>query len=360
MRYFLVNNDYHLYDLSSLQYKKKDGDTLIKVPHSLGDELYDLSFDHILEFRHFYLGLKSLFNYGKIKQSHRAIDKLLRVENGDILFVYTDNEILNQYIISKFYNKKCKVYMLEDGLATALVYNLSPKKLPFKEYLKLQILKYLYGYTFTSVVFENKNYYPVINEEFITSILFYLKTSINRNIPVKYLKNNVNRLPTLNPNVALFLNQDTYRFDQTEESYFEDLTKIFLQIHKNFKQIVFKFHPREAAEFKIKIKNVLSNYPNIQYIDTFASVESIISNFSPKYAISYYSSSLKNLFFFGIQPVFIYHLLPTISNNEFSKILNKYLKNLNYNFPKSLQEINVEYQSGLTIPNQTLTIDNLA
>ncbi|MGE6220118.1 polysialyltransferase family glycosyltransferase [Nubsella zeaxanthinifaciens] len=359
MIYFLINNNYHFYDLELLIKDSEFECALIQVPHTLAIVTENPRYSKIYNFEYFYKGFLSLFNFKKISKIHKQVDIEIKVHKEDVLFVYSDYEILNQYIIAKFKKAGCKVYILEDGLATALVYNLTTKPLPFKQRLELLIFRYLLGYSYTEMVFENENYYPVINDQYVDGVCFYLETKIKRNIPIYYLKNNTKRLEHLQDNVAVFLNQDTYLFDQSEESYFEDLQLIFSQISKNFSKIIFKFHPRETEEKKKQIKLALNNYVNIEYIENKIAVEDLIRSINPKYAISYYSSSLKNLFFLGVEPVFIYHLLPSISNNEFSIILTKYLTNLNYTFLNSFEELSPKYNTNLSMVAVTNQLKDL-
>jgi hypothetical protein len=58
------------------------------------------------------------FKPENIKNIFQRVDNTLFINNSDILLVHTDMDILNQYIIQKFYQCGARVYLLEDGIAT--------------------------------------------------------------------------------------------------------------------------------------------------------------------------------------------------------------------------------------------------
>jgi hypothetical protein len=64
----------------------------------------------------------------------------LFINNSDILLVHTDMDILNQYIIQKFYQCGARVYLLEDGIATITQFNMKEDRAEWKDNLRCLLL----------------------------------------------------------------------------------------------------------------------------------------------------------------------------------------------------------------------------
>ena len=127
---------------------------------------------------------------------------------------------------------------------------------------------------------------------------------------------------------------------------------------ENFEKIYFKFHPDEInSGIELKISAALSNYKNIEFVAIEEIIEQVIGSYKARFMISYFSSSLKNLFFYGLEPIFISHLIFFLKDIRVIVQYNTYLKTLNYNFVSSFKDINPRYHSDLTVKDTISIID---
>jgi hypothetical protein len=293
-----------------------------------------MSFFHIFTFFH------------ENKKIFRKIDKELCVSKNDILFAYTEYDLTNQYIIEKFNKSEAKVYLLEDGAATAYLFMSVKHKISIKNYIRTVVLKLLYGRYNTRLLFDGNSIFPMLKDRCINGACFYLiPTKINRNIKVYQIKNCIKKMDFSNPNVAIFLNQDIYHFYEDFDNYLETLNNITRQLSITFDKYYFKFHPREPVDKIDQIREIITKNKGI-IIDSKDTIEGIVSEYKPKYAVSFFSSSLINLAFMGIEPMFLHRFITDYKNKQVLKHFDSYLNSLNYNFISSVEQINPNYESG--------------
>lgn len=342
MIYFLVNNNYHMLDVNEhckelVEYKK----SLIQIPHTLDIITSNESFVNILTYETTFTGILNFFNIYKVKEKEREIKKSLNITSDDILFVYTEYEVLNQYIIYLFKKANAKVYIIEDGgFPTYLTFSVkNDDKLSFKQSVKKIYLNYFLGYDFVEFLKYNNIVFPLINEKFIDGVLLYLDVDIIRNIKKFIISKNQNKL-SLDDDIAIFLNEDMYSHYCTKEEYIKILENILLNMSKKFKKVYFKFHPRETAENKQWQLKVINQLSKITVIEENMPVEILLEKYNAKYIFSFLSAALLNVNAMGVVPIYIYHLYPDISNNSVFKYISLILNKANYKFMKADFNIN--------------------
>ncbi|MBC6110548.1 polysialyltransferase family glycosyltransferase [Pedobacter fastidiosus] len=359
MIYLLVNNDYHLYDFQNLAHSFEIGEiTLIKVPHNLGKGKINRTFKSEFTYPYFFSGLKSILNYGTIKKVQGQIDDDIFPNSGDTLLVYTEYELLNQYIIQKFADVNANIWLMEDGLATMALFNMKSEKLPFKLQLLQLVMRKIYGYKNLEMIYDGANGFPIMKDLLFRGVLVSLGKKIKRKIPLIRVSKNIEKMDALKANAAIFLNEDLYNFYCDFPTYIHYLSEFLTEASANFEVLFFKFHPRETEELKKSISQILLNYPNVIIIEqSELLIEEIIDQYRPKFAISFLSASSINLSFFGLEPVYIYHLFEQLSCNSVIDGLTAYLKSINYNFVPNLAAIRVDFNSNLKLEgNEVKTI----
>ncbi|MDQ5929211.1 MAG: hypothetical protein QG594_989, partial [Bacteroidota bacterium] len=141
MIYFLINNNYHLYDvklhLNNLANFKV---SLLQVPHTLDEITNDIAalFVEVFTFQRLIESKLNYVNIFRLSKLYKNIKNSLHIGSNDVLFVYTEYELLNHYLIACFKNAGAKVYIIDEGIATYLTYSmLSDKPVPVKERFKL-------------------------------------------------------------------------------------------------------------------------------------------------------------------------------------------------------------------------------
>lgn len=333
MIYFLVNNSYHFLNIcehcdSLKDYKK----SLIQVPHTLDKINTNKYFVDIFTYETPFKGIKDLLNLYKIKQIEKKIKDDLHIKESDILFVSTEYEILNQYIISLFKENNARVYILDEGLPTYITYGVkSENGLPLKEKIKFLYIKYILQYSFVEYLYINNLVYPLINEKYIDGVLLYLDVDIVRDIKKYTISRNIEKL-SLNSNNVIFLNAKIYSYYCTKDEYANILEDILFKMNNCFEQTYFKFHPRESEEDKIWQLKIINKFDNVKIIKENLPIESLLVQYDSKYIFSFLSAALLNLNAIGAIPVYIYHLYENISKNSVFKQIEIILINAEYKF----------------------------
>ena len=343
MIYFLVNNNYHLIDVyehcNNLKDYKK---CLIQIPHTLDTIDNNKNFVDIFTYKTPFEGVKNFFNIFNIKKIERQIKKKLIINKDDILFVYTEFEILNQYIISLFKKAGARIYILNEGFATYLTYGVkSESNLPIKYKMKLFYTKYIIGYNFVKYLYYNNLVFPQIADKYIDGVLLYLNVNILRNISKTVITKNTRKL-VLNEKKAIFLNEMMYKYYCSNEEYKDILDDILFRISTSFEEVYFKFHPRETEENRKWQIEIINKFDNIQIIKENLPFENLLYKYNSKYIYSYFSAALFNVNAMGAIPVYIAHLYENISQNDIVQQINTILENSGYKFINKTFD-NIEY-----------------
>jgi hypothetical protein len=348
--YFIVNNNYQYYDFAGhLSTLKSDEVCLIEIPHTLDERQH--------------VGLKSIFTYSSsakykiTKQIVSYISSIRRINNEitpkstDTLFFYTEYEILNQYLVSRFKDIGARIFLIEDGgFGTYVPFRVVASEiLTFKEAIKMAIYRRLPG--LSNICFHklNGHIFPRLPDNRIDSVLLYYPLKIARTIDVKLLKRPYQKPLHIVPNRVIFLNEALYEIYQDSGSYLHGLEQIISHLCKAFDEVIFKFHPRETLEWRQKIRDVvLSRYSKVCIIEENFAIEEVIEAYVPSVAASYFCSALLSLCDRGIQPLYLYHLIPEIEKQPVFIETTKILTEMGYIFVKNWSNIDSTYKSGLT------------
>jgi hypothetical protein len=365
MIYILINNDYQFYDLNNWINDFKDDEiTLIQIPHKLNplNNNTDHRFSNVFCFKSYFNNLFFLFNFFKINKIHNEIIKRISPQKSDILFIYTEYEILNQFIINIFYKAKAKIYLIEDGLATMTMFNIVNPKADIRSIMKAALIKSIFWNKYKYLRIINcPDQTPIMSDFIFNGVFVKFGKSIKRNIKlINYKPNSTTSLneKNFNQNAAIFLNNDLYTFFCTYNEYIKYLHNSISAINEKFDVVYFKFHPRETNFYKEKISLEISRYKNIVVIQSEEIIEKTIQDYMPKFAFSHLSASLINLYFLGIEPIFLLNMEKDLIKNKFVAEINNYLINIKYNFLNNYNEITNTYKSGLYVDNKSTSIYN--
>lgn len=342
MVYFLINNDYHLYmDLMLAKQLSKFRIGLIQVPYSLNVVENNNIFSKVYLFN--YKILPSLREFilhpCRIRKIFNNIDKELVPEPGDILLVHTEIDLLNQYIIQKFYNANNKIFLLEDGTATMCYYNIITHNTSIKERLKTFILKKFYRFKYTSI----KNYgceiLPAMEDSIFSGVIVNFGNTIKRNIPLYKLTQAKNPFEILYDKGAVFFNQPLYFWYISEKEYISYINDLLI-ISQSFTPFYFKFHPADTDSMKFSITKLINEkYSNVIIISDNDIAENIINKYPVKYSVSFNSTAVLNLIDKNIVPVFLNNQFNILYPNESFTVFENFLKAINCYTPSSLAEV---------------------
>lgn len=342
MIYFLVNNNYHVnldMKLAKELVNYKLG--LIQVPYSL-DVIKESDFfsDIYIYEERLITSFKNIFcKPKKIKNIFQRVDNTLFINNSDILFVHTDMDILNQYIIQKFYQCGARVYLLEDGIATITQFNMKEDRAEWKDNLRCLLLKYIYKLKYLKII-----KYGVLNqavmEDFIfNGVIVNHGDTIKRKIPLFKLISDQKQITVVHENGAIFFNQPLYLFYLSEDKFINYLED-FLATSYNFSPFYFKFHPSDTESFKSSISELIKcKFENIKVILENDIAEEIVFKYPVRYAITISSTAAFNLMNSGIVPIYLNEMLNNRHPDEAFNAFSKFLESINCYVPKKLEEI---------------------
>lgn len=356
MLYFLINNNYHFNDFAShLHVLSLNNLALIEIPHTLDDKEHNNITVYRYELAKIQGFISQIFNY--IYQTNK-IDREILPGKDDILFLYTEYEILNQYIALKFKQVGARIIMIEDGgFGTYVPFRFTESEsLSLREWTKKTIYRCLPGLAKICFFKLNGIIFPRLNDDVIETLCIYNPVVLKRKIPTKLIIRNVDKLMEQVPGRVIFLNEAIYQFYQNDIDYIYGIKILLAGLSRGYNEVFFKFHPRETLEWRKRISNeVLSLYSDIHIIEEEIPIETLIEKYRPTAAASYFCSALLTLADRGIEPLYLYHLIPDLQNQPVFRETTIILQELGYKFINNIDEISPNYVSGIVKSDQDHT-----
>ena len=260
-------------------------------------------------------------------------------------------ELLNVYIANRFYQAGAKVLLIEDGgLATYVPFcTLASERVTLRESAKLLFLRLLYSYW--DLRFHKVYGYPYryMQDNKLSGILIYQPVTLKRNVRSYLIKRPPQRKVEVTPRRAIFLNAYIYKLYQNFDDYIIGLQKILNYLCENFDSVFFKFHPSEGESERVEIiSKVLKFYPMVKIILDDRAIEEIVDEYKPEVAASHFSAGSFNLLYQGVEPLFLYHLLPDLQQQPIFIAVTEILISLGYNFVDESPLLGRSYSSGLS------------
>lgn len=347
MIYLLINNNFHYYDLSlHLEALSWAEVSLIAVPHKLDADYVDGSFKKKYNFDTPFKGVKGYLDRRTIHDSQESICSQIKPGPEDVLIFYTEFELLNQFIVSLFKKSGAKVFLLEEGLPTYINFcTESTTALSLKYKLKLAYIHNVLRYEYVDYLSLNGFGYPRIRDSFIDGVLFYFNTHVNRDVPNYRISKEVETMSSTDPTKVIFLNEGLYLYYMGWDVYIDELKRVISALSHQFETVYFKYHPKENAKSKVRIRQALEGFSNVQFIEATTPIETLIVELQAKHAVSFFSAALMNLHVMGIDPIYIYPFIPSLQKLDIIKTIHGFLESINYIFPNSLDELKLETTS---------------
>lgn len=351
MIYFLVNNDYQLLDARNhakvLRLRGQES-TLIEVPHMLQEGNRGDGFHQLYNFptplkSHGWIGA-----WWRYFGACREVNRQLAPKAGDTLFLYTEYELLNHFIANRFKQAGARVFLLEDGgVGTYIPFSVpSQEKLTLKEHIVALMTICLPGLHRTTFHKLNGIVFPWMEDRKIDGVCTYRPLHIIRHIPVHVLNGPIReRLKTI-PGRVLFLNERMYDDYQNATEYMHGLETIMRALDKGFDEVLFKFHPREKQSWRGRITELLtSHFPSVRIVEDNRAAELLLAELRPETLASYFSTALLSLTGTGVEPLFLFHLLPEVARQKVFIQCEGLLRQWNYHFIADWDEARSGYTS---------------
>lgn len=342
MIYFLVNNNYHVdLDIKLAKELVNYDLGLIQVPYSLNvlNDSDVFSSIHTFEERLITSFKNILFRSNKIKNLLNKVDVSLNISKSDVLLVHTDMDLLNQYIIQKFYYAGARIYIVEDGIATITQFNMKQDRAAIKDVLRCFILKFFYGFKYLDIIKYGMLTQPVMKDYIFNGVIVNFGDGINREIPLYKLIPNQKQIKILHEKGAIFFNQPLYLFYLTEENYLNFIIEL-LKRSSNFSVFYFKFHPSDSYDFKVKMTEIInSKFENVTILLENEIAEVLVFKYPVRYGITISSTSVFNLMNSGVVPIYLNNLLNDRFPNKGFDAFSIFLESINCYSPKKMDEV---------------------
>ena len=350
MIFFLVNNDYQLFD--ARHHAKELGNhgmtpALIEVPHALGEVDRKEGFASLVSFPSPVRSHRWFGAWRRYFPLCRKVERALTPCKDDVLFLYTEFELLNHSIAMLFKRANARVYLLEDGgVGTYLPFSLqSDEPLSPKQRLIAAMTRCLPRLGRTKFHKVNGVVFPWLEDKHIDGVCLYRPLRIVRSIPVHVVRGASAVAIEPKAGRAIFLNERMYDDYQTDDQYLEGLDRILASLTSGFEEVLFKFHPREEAAWIHRIRTLIASrqFP-VRIIEDKRAIEAIVAAYRPEVIASYFSTALLNLEGTGIEPMFLYQLLPGLASQRLFMQLTTLLHGWRYRFVTSWDEVRSGYR----------------
>ncbi len=354
MIHFLVNNDYQLLD--ARRHRRELAEigldaVLIEIPHTLEASRSGQDFTRVVRLPSPARAMKWLKSWRGYRKLPAVIAAELRPGPEDVLFFYTEFDLANHMVARHFKAAGARVYLLEDGGLGTYVPLSAPggEPLTLKERIIAAMTRLLPGLGDTRFAKVNAQVYPWLPDELVDGLCVYRDIAPVRRLEVLLME--PDRRARVEPvrGRAIFLNQPMYDHFQTAEDYLADLDRILTALGKGFAEVFFKFHPRESAAWRTRIGALMrERHPGIQLIEERQPFEELASTWRPEVLASYFSTALLNMAP-GIEPLFLYHLIPAIARQPTFEQTTSLLQRWGYRFAPTFDAVRTGYVGGLEV-----------
>jgi len=193
--------------------------------------------------------------------------------------------------------------------------------------------------------------YVRIKEKYLDALYSRMRLPINRTLEVRGYRNflaSEQAHLAKNSRAAIFFANNLEAFGlKAEELVISG--EVLRQMAARFSEVHLKIHPADWAarndicQFYL---DLAAEHANIRIVDNAMSGNAAIERIRPQIVVGTMGAAMFDAFFFGCQPIFLFHLLPQVK--EFG-VCEFTLENLGYCYVKSLSQIDSGYESGVDI-----------
>jgi hypothetical protein len=360
--YFLVNNNYQYLEAERLARELRGTGhlvALIVIPHTLTVKIDSELFEPVIP-----VATPARLPWPRAWFRYLRATKIMRtaltVTAEDTLLMFTEFELLNHLAAHVF--KECggRAYLIEDGgVGSYIPLSLrSPEPYNLKDLIRKVTIRAIPKLGQTQFTKFDGILFPMLGDRLLNGVLLYRPMLINRNIPVSVIARPLLQRLEICTGRVVFLNQPLYsEYIQNEIDYSRGLRKILNALCVGYSEVFFKFHPREPVEARIRITaEILRLFPKLYILDGNQPFEEMIADLRPEAVASYNSTPLLNLSGTGVQPLFVYHLLPELRKAPSFCAMHALLDAWGYKFATNWNELASGYHAGTNFDNDISAI----
>jgi len=277
---------------------------------------------------------------------------------GDIVFLFTEYEIANHFLVQRAKARGAKVFIVDEGIGTYIINNYPrvSKGSSLKQRIIGEVIRHGQGFHKSQRLTGNGTlYFPRLADEYYDGYLLFYRFPIRRDIPQVHVEmpGMGEPIPNLDRDAVILLGEGLHGYHMNEGDYIRSLKMLAQAAARSFKHVYFKFHHCELKVldrplFRDLQKQVRDLGINIIDFDKPVPVETLVPqlDFPPRFVVGYFSTALLNLFAAGCEPIFTCHLIKDKNFDFF--VVEGLLDSIGYHLISSYDDINQDYTSGLT------------
>lgn len=347
--YFLINNNYQYFEAVRLASEIRATGRLtglIAVPHTFSVDIDRKIFNPVISIPT-PIRLSWPNAWVRYFKARKLLRTVIPASAGDMLLLFTEFELLNHLVALVFKERRGSTLLIEDGgVGSYIPLSLrNPERYSLKDWIRQITIRAIPGLGGTQFTKFDGQLFPMLEDKHLISLLLYRRMRINRNIPVNVITRPSMKRVEKETGRVVFLNQPLYsEHIQSPIDYADGLKKILSALCSGYSEVFFKFHPREHLNERSRIaKNILDLFPTVKIIEGDEPFEKLISHLRPEAVASYNSTPLLNLTGTGVQPLFLYHLLPDLRKSPSFIAMHTLLIGWGYKFVADWNEIATGY-----------------
>lgn len=285
----------------------------------------------------------------------KVLDRQFKFQADDILIVTTEYQINNALLALKIRQAGGKVYLYDEGIG--FYFNntaLHRHRLGLQAHIYLGLYNFAFGIlgipAYASKGFEGRMHVR-IKDELIDRIYSRMRLPIDRSSVIcgyrNLLASDTARESKMRDTAIFFANNLTcFGVQDQEIKLSEEALRL---LAARFSKVYLKIHPADVAEendiFRL-YTDLARQFGNVHIVQTVITANEAIEQLRPGVVVGSLGASMFDAFFFGCQPVFLFHLLPPVEAFEVCKFT---LDGIRYNYIGSLDEISPDYNCGVNV-----------
>ena len=297
-------------------------------------------------YRNFKTYVLSYIHYFKLRSK-------FAFKKDDVLIIATEYQLNNAFLAKWMSKIGGLVYLFDEGIG--FYFNNSAfhhGRISLKDRWYLLLYKLAFSITLIPAYprkgFEGRMF-SCIDDRFVDGVYSRMRLPIDRPLKIfgyRNLLDDVQAEQNKDVGCVLVFGGNLTSFGVGDEERVV-MRKVIEDLSRKFKKVLIKIHPGDAVSRSGNydfFHQIIQEHENVSEVDNFITGNEAIKSYRPKIVIGALGATLFDSIFFGCQPIFLFHLLP--SAPEF-KVCEFFLNNLNYKFIKNIDDIGPDYSSGL-------------
>jgi hypothetical protein len=300
-------------------------------------------------------GYKTPLSYIRSFFHQRKLSQTFQFGPDDILVIITEYQINNALLARSMKHAGGTVLLFDEGIG--FYFNNSPfqnKRTTALNRLYLRLYNLAFRVLNIPAIakkgFEGRMHVR-IKDELIDRIYSRMRLPIDRNSVVRGYRNllasDAARESKMRDTAVFFANNLTcFGVQDQEIRLSEDAIRIMAG---RFSKVYLKIHPADVAEendiFRFYTE-LARKFGTVQIVQTAMTANEAIEQLRPGVVVGSLGASMFDAFFFGCQPVFLFHLLPPVEEFEVCKYT---LDSIGYRYIDKLDEIGPDYSCGVDV-----------